>query len=697
MSLLLYVRRMGCDTVAVEVPADARARDVCAALEAAGAPLKPGDELGHAGAPLLMDQELSDAALPPIGSLAADVQSAAWEFLRHIVGAAPATQYSGIRSSEGREAAYRVCGSEWVVTQADLAARSTTLLRSDDTPVDIRPTADAIDVVNCEAMGVVTRERISSRYVLEQLARNTFSSLRLQPLQPPVSSPALREHELYLDGKSRDLCDAAKELRFTVLATKCLAGDTPLHIFLRLGGYRKATCDMLVSPKVAVARNGEGQTVLHLVHGACNPDTVLELLDLGADPHARDSQGALPFHYLVRSFRSCDEIPEQVGTRSERDWTQVNGSGWLPVLRRLAVEGAAEWPGHAPPPLHQPGCRDVLQYITHSNWNCAAARAYAAVIFVALPPEVLRRCAAQRGRRGHTALHHVAGAAWLHCVKLRGEVREQLRALIAACPDSVTALTTRGHTPLHLGLQLCRGARLSTLLELWPESAEMPSGAARFQLSCHRRLWRTFFDEPIQLGFELLLRLQRMGLIDHDDVPAVGPSVPPVEEWDGIRVYPIGRDHEAGRGNVWGTPVAGVQFAATRSRRCVEVPRHRRHPPRLRLGRDLECLVGRPKPDPAPLELVRAASGVVSTKWMFAHLTVYESSGVMSYDPARHKYIEVHFLAPLDGLSVLLAVRGKESGVWTLAGISTVSDGIATFNIRHSLATCGIPAPQART
>ena len=78
-------------------------------------------------------------------------------------------------------------------------------------------------------------------------------------------------------------------------------GDTPLH--LAVSDREPDIAAMLLESGAAVnARNLQGLSPLHLVAAAPGPDTVLAalLLAAGADPDARDNGGATPLHRSVR-------------------------------------------------------------------------------------------------------------------------------------------------------------------------------------------------------------------------------------------------------------------------------------------------------------------------------------------------------------------------------------------------------------
>ncbi|KAL4790128.1 ankyrin repeat-containing domain protein [Aspergillus venezuelensis] len=56
--------------------------------------------------------------------------------------------------------------------------------------------------------------------------------------------------------------------------------------------------------------DSDGATALHRVASNCNHEFVAMLLDKGADPNARDSQGMTTLHYAVRNYR--DQDPKSV-------------------------------------------------------------------------------------------------------------------------------------------------------------------------------------------------------------------------------------------------------------------------------------------------------------------------------------------------------------------------------------------------
>lgn len=148
-----------------------------------------------------------------------------------------------------------------------------------------------------------------------------------------AASPALVSASLR-QGATRQ---TAKDYFVAEIAHYLFAGDTPLHV--AAAAYRPQIVADLVSMGANVrARNRRGAQPLHYAADGMpgsarwNPnaqrDTVVALLDAGADPNAVDKGGATPLHRAVRN-RCASAVRELIDGGA--DVRRPNGSGSTPL------------------------------------------------------------------------------------------------------------------------------------------------------------------------------------------------------------------------------------------------------------------------------------------------------------------------------------------------------------------------------
>jgi hypothetical protein len=122
-----------------------------------------------------------------------------------------------------------------------------------------------------------------------------------------AASPALASSSLRLEGATRL---SAQNYFFDEIAHYLYAGDTPLHA--AAAAHRKTIVHDLVSMGADVrARNRRGAQPLHYaadgIPGSAHwdpkaqRDTIVVLLEAGADPNAVDKGGVTPLHRAVRN------------------------------------------------------------------------------------------------------------------------------------------------------------------------------------------------------------------------------------------------------------------------------------------------------------------------------------------------------------------------------------------------------------
>ena len=148
-----------------------------------------------------------------------------------------------------------------------------------------------------------------------------------------AASPALASSSLSL-GATRQ---SPREYFFDEIAHYLLEGDTPLHA--AAAAHRKTIVRELVSRGADVrARNRRGAQALHYaadgIPGSARwdpnaqSDTVVALLEAGADPNAVDKGGVMPLHRAVRN-RCASAVRALI--EGGADVGRPNGSGFTPI------------------------------------------------------------------------------------------------------------------------------------------------------------------------------------------------------------------------------------------------------------------------------------------------------------------------------------------------------------------------------
>jgi ankyrin repeat protein len=148
-----------------------------------------------------------------------------------------------------------------------------------------------------------------------------------------AASPALASSSL-LQGATRQ---SAREYFFGEMVHYLYTGDTPLHA--AGAAYRSAIVTELVSMGAEVrARNRRGAQPLHYAADGmpgsshwdpnAQKDTVVALLEAGADPNAVDKSGVTPLH---RAIRNRCSLAARALIEGGADVRRPNGSGSTPI------------------------------------------------------------------------------------------------------------------------------------------------------------------------------------------------------------------------------------------------------------------------------------------------------------------------------------------------------------------------------
>lgn len=253
-------------------------------------------------------------------------------------------------------------------------------------------------------------------------------------------------------------------------------GASPLHAAARARlASTPEVITMLADLGLDVnGRDGTGQTPLHKARAYNNLPAIRKLLELGADPDARDSAGRIadpvchwegggvPAGSPAESVRGCLESGVSVDARHEEGATSL--ALWISsrtccadlenVLREFVAAGADV-------NARDDVGRTPLHRASHA-W--VPNIAISALLGVGADPGA-------RDLAGSTPLHDVAGRGWNH----------QVSVLVAAGAD-VNARDNRGRTPLHVTYD---HATIRTLLRLGADPAARDSaGTAADPVAC---------------------------------------------------------------------------------------------------------------------------------------------------------------------------------------------------------------------
>lgn len=256
-------------------------------------------------------------------------------------------------------------------------------------------------------------------------------------------------------------------------------GDTPLHLLTSGQRFDAALVSRLVRAGANVdARNHKGQTPLHMARARDRYAAVRQLLELGADPTARDSAGrvadpvcywgpgALSDAWVARipaeSVQGCLKTGIPVDARDEEGATflaRMVSSGpcctdFESVLSVFVAAGAdvnaADTAGKTP--LHRASANDLPAVIS-------------ALLDAGANPTA-------RDSQGSTPLHAAVGN-W----RWRAAADTSVRLLAAAGAD-LNARNNEGETPLDIARRRNTTATIQTLIELGADPAA--AGGADF-------------------------------------------------------------------------------------------------------------------------------------------------------------------------------------------------------------------------
>ena len=238
-------------------------------------------------------------------------------------------------------------------------------------------------------------------------------------------------------------------------------GNTPLH-FASGYSWDPAVFTVLLEAGADVeARNGHGQTPLHLVAQANKPVVVAELVEAGADLNARDRDGNTPLHASGRAgYPPVAHLLLELGA----DPTLVNDEGQVadpmdcgywntPVFARIATAEATAACLEAGADVNawdEYGNTPLLLATSNRGGGTEGAPASEDPAVVTLLLEAGADVNA-RDSQGSTALLHTAGGKFVEPERGRFDRVENpaVMAVLVAAGADVNALSPTGATPLH--------------------------------------------------------------------------------------------------------------------------------------------------------------------------------------------------------------------------------------------------------
>ena len=251
-------------------------------------------------------------------------------------------------------------------------------------------------------------------------------------------------------------------------------GDTPLHLLASGRRFDTALVSALVRGGADVdARNHRGETPLHMARACDRFAAVRQLLELGADPEARDSAGrvadpvcywgpggfisAQAWNFLARSpaesVRGCLESGIPVDARDEEGATFLARmisarsccADFENVLSAFVAAGAdvnaRDDAGRTP--LHRASASNLTGVIS-------------ALLDAGADPNA-------RDSKGSTPLHAVVGSWW--------RASDNSVRLLAAAGADLNARNNEGETPLDIARNRDATATVQTLIELGADPA----------------------------------------------------------------------------------------------------------------------------------------------------------------------------------------------------------------------------------
>lgn len=273
-------------------------------------------------------------------------------------------------------------------------------------------------------------------------------------------------------------------------------GDTPLHLHASARESDTALVSALVRGGADLgARNDLGQTPLHVARARGNLDVTRKLLELGADPEARDNAGRIadPVCYWgpggpgitgsyqlgqspAESVRGCLESGIPVDARDEQGATPLArmASAWMCCAdfeNVLAVFVAAGADVNARDNVGRTPLHRAVR-LSYGTPYSALPGWISALLDAGADPNA-------RDSEGTTPLH-LAAASW-------GESAPLVR-LLAEAGAELDAVDSAGRTALRLALDRDATATVETLLRLGADPAGAPDPTA-----CDRWGTGTFF------------------------------------------------------------------------------------------------------------------------------------------------------------------------------------------------------------